>query len=693
MINKLTATIIAISIMAAPIVPSGPIYAYKDTLRPTAFRNSPAGAENGGLPKASGAGLELVEGVEAVNEKPVGKKQVRLFGEATGYLVYSYDAEYNGGSYRAKMANSMSILDEYDAIVQPAKILIDLNAEGVKGIPKIAYLLELTDRRKVVLFKRFEDEYGPGKDLIERINDPLENMTHARIVEITIAVSEIVKSLLDNGVYHWDIKPQNIWISDKGDIILFDYDFAFRIGPLEEFTLKEAYNFATKFYASKHRRSMGDDKSEDDISYSPADEIYSLGVTLACMLVGSASFDRYESSTNCLRYHDLLRDLEQQVPEPLLGVLSKAVEGNTSKYDNIDDFIADLEKCREAVSEQQPDPGTEGAKPASAGNVPYFANFNEMFYVVGELGHSDFSRTLLCMYNGPDKDLPNGEVLRNASLYVVKKVNEAEDSEAFIVGQARELIALNPRNDNPHLPKLIGLARISSEKDAIVLERIAGVGLQEFIDVDIIKAGIGPIERSHRFIGLILSILKTYRNLFIRTYRVHGDIGEDLFRVRKGSGDIAWVDNETISRIDDSSESAARRKIIGKISQVTADRFDRIDLSDDSSQYCLPRDDLYALCRVLLHFTNRWISYESIEWERKLIGDVEKTLERYGEIANDITDITIVQQHVTFGNLIRRIEALEARIPGAGKTASAGAGRVSAVRGQLVINSAIEAAA
>jgi len=279
--------------------------------------------------------------------------------EGAGYFSFTQEVKYKGGTYFAKWpvkkyisAELVEVEQYYDDrfIVPEARILRYLKTKGVQGIPSVEHLLEMEDGTKVILFKKFDK----GDTLDEKI----DKLSQSEAIDIMLKVSGIVKSLLDNGVYHWDIKPNNVWITDKGKIILFDFGLSFM--TKEEFIDRKLYGCATPPYNSLNRIKNTGIYSEDT-TFSPSDEIYSLGLNLAEALgldlqitVPFFNIEYNDSTEQCCA--KLIKDIiyrTRRIPRKFRNVLKNALssrdsEGNIiygkSSYENIDAFIKDLEK-------------------------------------------------------------------------------------------------------------------------------------------------------------------------------------------------------------------------------------------------------------------------------------------------------------------------------------------------------------
>jgi serine/threonine protein kinase len=198
----------------------------------------------------------------------------------------------------------------------------------------------------VILFKKFDK----GETLDKKIG----KLYKSKAVDIILKVSDIVKSLLDNGVYHWDIKLSNIWITDKGEIILFDFGNSFM--PEEhEFLERGLYRLGTNEYMSGNRLQYIYANPKVDF-FRPSDEIFSLGMSLAKLEgfeLTPADDEEIEAADRELDYGKIrsviirrLDKYENVIPEELLFAIEDAIFG---QYSTIDEFIEAVKTARPKI--------------------------------------------------------------------------------------------------------------------------------------------------------------------------------------------------------------------------------------------------------------------------------------------------------------------------------------------------------
>ena len=277
--------------------------------------------------------------------------EITFSGEVIGNLTNLTEVTYKGEHFWAKFGKDQEGIDgEADIIIPQAKILHYLkNKTGLCEEKKICNPLHFLEVKradgakiKMILFEPFPK----GKTLRDKIrNGGL--IPEDEAVNIMIKVSEIIKELLDEGVFHWDIAAKNIWITDDGEVMIFSFNIAFR--NREEFLRRELYSYGTGPYMSKNRghQAMGPEQPDEWKYYSPSDEIYSLGI-LMCELMASGSSKLKNRILGGRHYIEdiwILYERKSGLPRKLREVLRKVTYLRMSGYNDIDIFIAELKKC------------------------------------------------------------------------------------------------------------------------------------------------------------------------------------------------------------------------------------------------------------------------------------------------------------------------------------------------------------
>jgi serine/threonine protein kinase len=266
--------------------------------------------------------------VNAVTSNP---GQIVILPESLGDRSEMRRIWYRSRQYYAKYADN--IADEKRFIVPQAQILHYLH----EIYPRIAicrpmHLVEVqTDRgvRKMILFRIINGEALDIK--IQRQG----RLSQDQALDIILQVAETLERIQQAGVYHWDIKPENIIITKQGRPIIGDFDFAFR--TFDEFIQRKLYLTGSYQFASSQRLRWfrsGLQEHAEEFFAPELDELYSLGVTLSIMLAG----DKHDMA--------ILNELTARVSPRLLAIIDNAVNGGESQYHTMREFIEALEQCR-----------------------------------------------------------------------------------------------------------------------------------------------------------------------------------------------------------------------------------------------------------------------------------------------------------------------------------------------------------
>ncbi|MGD2279088.1 MAG: pentapeptide repeat-containing protein, partial [Candidatus Omnitrophota bacterium] len=302
------------------------------------------------------------KGVKVVGSEPKGSSEIRLHDRNFGTLTRVHTAEYKGETYFVKfvMDRDISTPKNYIAdrrletlrIIPQADILSYLKRERVEVISLPEHFLEMRfgsgERIKAILFKPMP----PGETLQAKIENRL--MPQEEAVDVILKVSETVKKLRDKGVYHWDIKPDNIWITDAGKVILFDFDLAFR--NKKEFMKRNLFRMGNPDFMSRARGrwSRGFPLSADpEGPLFEADEVYALAKSLLHSVRGGF---RPVYGDPWLRPGARLRELNGKngISPELQRLLQKALSDGKSDYASVDEFIRDLKHCRKVLIDKYP---------------------------------------------------------------------------------------------------------------------------------------------------------------------------------------------------------------------------------------------------------------------------------------------------------------------------------------------------
>lgn len=269
---------------------------------------------------------------------------------------------------------------------------------------------------------------------------------------------------------------------------------------------------------------------------------------------------------------------------------------------------------------------------ASHPRVPHIENFDRDFTYT-DLAIS--GTALVFVYTGKNMVSEDGVPrLRNGRCYVLKiskdyneglfgfaGASDMEFGRQLRVAEAETLMQLNPGNRSPYLPRLAGVVDMAKTvfgrdhdiyADALLTEFVRGSKLlsdyTKKLGEPSLRYGRRTLDLLVRinakiFVDLTLKILKGYKEAYADRGYVHGDLDSSgILVTARGSmvEQAVFVDNDTATRIIDTSAGALYRKALSKHPAVSDDRKARSDqIHDSPADMCLPRDDVYALCKIL----------------------------------------------------------------------------------------------
>ncbi len=142
-------------------------------------------------------------------------------------------------------------LEGYDGMgMAEIKNTAFLNGKGVAGIPKVLNWAKMSDGGIGILMQGIENAASMDK---------LLGTSSRRLARLTKA-AEILEAAHEAGISHNDIKPQNIIVNNRGEVMVIDWGIANKIG--------EAQKLGNGLY-----------KAPEEIKVDQSD-VYSLGVTI-----------------------------------------------------------------------------------------------------------------------------------------------------------------------------------------------------------------------------------------------------------------------------------------------------------------------------------------------------------------------------------------------------------------------------
>lgn len=161
-------------------------------------------------------------------------------------------------------------------------------------------------------------EFIQGISLRQFILD--RSLSHQKAVQIVLDVASALLHLHTHGVIHRDLKPDNILITNQGEIKLIDFGIAHLVDEALEEARKVGGLIGTPSYMSPEQLH-----SPENATF--ADDIYSLGVIA------------YELCTGRLSHGKIRAEL---VDETLKPIIAKATAPRENRYTDIVEMIEDL---------------------------------------------------------------------------------------------------------------------------------------------------------------------------------------------------------------------------------------------------------------------------------------------------------------------------------------------------------------
>jgi serine/threonine protein kinase len=170
----------------------------------------------------------------------------------------------------------------------------------------------------------------PGKDLDELLDEKIKETGEAFAVNQVLGWADQLLDALEylHGhqppVVHRDIKPQNLKLTEQGDIILLDFGLAkgaaAEMSQTDETTDESLHGFTRHYAPLEQIRGAGTD---------PRSDLYALAATIYRLITGRVPSDALTRATAALeRRPDPLRPankLNEQVPEAVAAALTRAL--------------------------------------------------------------------------------------------------------------------------------------------------------------------------------------------------------------------------------------------------------------------------------------------------------------------------------------------------------------------------------
>jgi serine/threonine protein kinase len=242
---------------------------------------------------------------------------------ADGGCAEIYEAEEGGSSQRVVI----KILHAHN-YQNPAerKRLLNEGALGMR-LRHEEYLVKIMKVGQVEQIPYLIMELAPGQTLREILRER-KQLTDGEVLRLALAMAHALRYLHSNGVYHRDVKPDNIMVSGTHSIKLLDLGFAESRGG----------SFLKKLFTGTTNRPV-----EGSPPYlapeliltkqaSPATDIYALGCTLYECAAGCVPFSGNSDQEIMARQIDLQRrprpieELNQRISHETQRLILKAIE-------------------------------------------------------------------------------------------------------------------------------------------------------------------------------------------------------------------------------------------------------------------------------------------------------------------------------------------------------------------------------
>ncbi|HEX2097923.1 MAG TPA: protein kinase, partial [Rubrobacteraceae bacterium] len=166
----------------------------------------------------------------------------------------------------------------------------------------------------------------------------------AAVVGVTLQIADALQAAHEKGVIHRDIKPQNVLVTEKGDIKVTDFGIA------------RATSTST-LTSTDHVLGTADYMSPEQARGEPAgpeSDLYSLGVVLYEMLTGNLPYDTGSALAQAIKHVNELppspKEVNPEAPEALDALTMKLLAKNPEdRYPSAAALANDLERIRSGL--------------------------------------------------------------------------------------------------------------------------------------------------------------------------------------------------------------------------------------------------------------------------------------------------------------------------------------------------------
>ncbi|HSK99843.1 MAG TPA: protein kinase [Rubrobacteraceae bacterium] len=181
-------------------------------------------------------------------------------------------------------------------------------------------------------------EYVPGGTLRDRLLEK-GSLPARTAASVALQISAALRAAHTSGVIHRDVKPENVLVSENGDVKVADFGIA-RATDATVMTHTSRVLGTVRYLSPE--QAMGE-------PVGPASDLYSLGVVLYEMLTGEVPFEAEGPLAVAMRHLTQeprpLRELDPSVPVPLEAITLKLLEKRPEeRYGSAEALAEDLER-------------------------------------------------------------------------------------------------------------------------------------------------------------------------------------------------------------------------------------------------------------------------------------------------------------------------------------------------------------
>ncbi len=261
-------------------------------------------------------------------------KRYEILGEiGAGGMAYVYKAK----DYKLRRMVALKVLkhEYYQDEAVMSKFKKEALAAGGLTHPNIVAVYDLGQEYNIDYIVM---EYVDGLTLKEYIRRR-DMMGSEEVLKISIKIAEALKAAHANGIIHRDIKPQNIMVTQQGDVKVTDFGIA-KAATSSTITQKgEALGSVHYFSPEQARGSYVDARSD----------LYSLGITMYEMVTKQLPFTGDSPVAVAMKHlHDPLPEPQKMAPQiwpGLRDIIVKLTQKRPElRYQSAEELILDMKR-------------------------------------------------------------------------------------------------------------------------------------------------------------------------------------------------------------------------------------------------------------------------------------------------------------------------------------------------------------